>query len=59
VKITMQLFPDWVTVAVGPVTVEMQLPEPIADAVVGATVRERRERRETENIRSALDFIMG
>ena len=55
----MQLFPDWVTVAVGPVTVEMQLPEPIADAVVGATVRERRERRETENIRSALDFIMG
>jgi hypothetical protein len=33
VKITMQLLPDWVAVAVAPVTVETQLPEPIAWAV--------------------------
>jgi hypothetical protein len=42
VKMTMQLLPDWVAVAVAPVTVETQLPEPIACAV-GTEKNERHE----------------
>jgi hypothetical protein len=42
VKITMQLLPDWVAVAVAPVTVETQLPEPMACAV-GAEKNEKHE----------------
>jgi hypothetical protein len=42
VKITMQSLPDWVAVAVAPVTVDTQLPDPIACAV-GAENNEKHD----------------
>jgi hypothetical protein len=58
VKITMQVFPDCVAVAVAPVTVETQYPLPIADADEIVRFELRIAREIASNILATFDLNM-